>query len=404
MIHRPIDSQIKKKIKRHIIHHPGHFYYIVPPAWEKYALAELSQLTSSFKVLNQDLGGILIESDLQTIMALHIHLKLGIRFLWRIASFPCLSYKQLNRGISTIKWEYYLGFPITLQINSASISSWLYSETKLKERVNAEIECYYQDQFQYKFQQKGDNAVNLYIRMDHNRLNISLDLTGAPLYKRGWSKLKGRTPLRENIISAGFQFFKTRQYDMIIDPFCGGGTVLNELTGMISNRPPQREFSFQTLPIGQFKANDSLTPPLSQSAPFIYYGGDISFNHLLISQQNLQESLSLSKIILCQGNALDPLPLKTTHRRILIFTNPPYGWKLSNPSEANRLLLRFLQSKMESDCETDAGFFFPPVKWLVPVTDRIIEFPYGGQRLAFYQIDNLKSKRERLKHVEPSTM
>jgi len=97
--------------------------------------------------------------------------------------------------------------------------------------------------------QVGDRG-ELTLRRDRGQLVISVDATGAPLFKRGWRARIGAAPLRETLaagilLACGYDGSRP-----FLDPMCGSGTLAIEAALIAGRRAPGlgRRFALETLP------------------------------------------------------------------------------------------------------------------------------------------------------------
>ncbi|MFZ4403643.1 MAG: hypothetical protein ACOYOK_06020 [Pseudobdellovibrionaceae bacterium] len=198
-------------------------------------------------------GGVEVECEFFTAVQFNFFLKTATRVLWRIGDFKVKDFPKLFQKLSSFPWSTYFHPQQKVAAKISAQSSRLGHEKR--------IEKVLQDVFVAKkinwisFAGSSDKSAHasLYIRMLDDHCWLSLDLSGEPLYKRGWSHLKGEAPLRESIAAwillqmtalHNFSFLKKVE---LIDPFCGSGTFLNEAMTMTTPLWSQRNFSFQTL-------------------------------------------------------------------------------------------------------------------------------------------------------------
>ena len=88
--------------------------------------------------------------------------------------------------------------------------------------------------------ERPDVRVNL--RLKRDRARLSLDLSGAPLHRRGWRSGQGEAPLKENLAAAVLlRADWPRIYaegGALVDPMCGSGTLLIEAAWMAAGIAP----------------------------------------------------------------------------------------------------------------------------------------------------------------------
>ena len=82
--------------------------------------------------------------------------------------------------------------------------------------------------------------ISLVIRK--GRAIVSIDLGGGPMHRRGWRKLQGEAPLKENLAAAvlmrGGWPKRYAEGGDLLDPMCGSGTLLIEGALMVADVAP----------------------------------------------------------------------------------------------------------------------------------------------------------------------
>lgn len=74
---------------------------------------------------------------------------------------------------------------------------------------------------------------------------MGLDTTGESLHKRGYRKLTAKAPIAENLAAALIMLTPWKADRILVDPFCGSGTIPIEAAMMAANMAPgmNREFT-----------------------------------------------------------------------------------------------------------------------------------------------------------------
>jgi putative N6-adenine-specific DNA methylase len=213
----------------------------------------------------------------------------------------------------------------------------------------------------------------IFIRFEDDTCDVSLDLSGEHLHKRGYRSLVGHAPLRENIASSLLYLAQdliagpgNPKVDVIWDPMVGSGTFLLEARSL-KEGPLTRDFSFFNWPMfissAQLKSDYHIEiTALSQKAKPVYktfLGSDIQSEMLELTKQNLSDlktkiptitQISSEDLSLVTQDFLtfDPdskegkVFFKNAQTPILVVCNPPYGerLKLANPEEFFRSLFK----------------------------------------------------------------
>ena len=174
----------------------------------------------------------------------------------------------------------------------------------------------------------ADFVLNVHISADE--VTISLDSSGAPLYKRGWRVAQTEAPINE-VLAAGI--IKLSGWDgqcNFVDPMCGSGTFLVEAALIAANKNQgvyRKEFAFQNWSDYDAELFDSIYNDDSQEREFKYkiYGSDVAVQAIAIAESNIK-SAGVSKMIELKQRAL--ADWEEAPEKGVVVTNPPYGERL----------------------------------------------------------------------------
>lgn len=187
-------------------------------------------------------------------------------------------------------------------------------------------------------------------------IQLYLDWSGEPLFKRGWRRDANDAPMKENLAAtvlalAGWGGWQSRVEgallqpegvgDFLLDPFCGSGTLAIEAACMRNGMLPgaKRRFAFESQ-LGFDRAAwqrlrdqrilQSRNAALAQFGPCkdtpAIIASDITPAAIAIAQQNAHEAgLTPQDITFKQ---LDALHWTSPAAAGLLVTNPPYGERL----------------------------------------------------------------------------
>ena len=94
------------------------------------------------------------------------------------------------------------------------------------------------------FTESGESyPVRVFIKKDE--VTVGLDTTGESLHKRGYRKLTAKAPIAENLAAGLLMLTPWRGNRILVDPFCGSGTIPIEAAMMAARMAPGRNRSFQ---------------------------------------------------------------------------------------------------------------------------------------------------------------
>lgn len=326
------------------------FFLIGPLGFEESFQNEIARLqpwilgrdskptTEAIQVVNVRKGGLEIQAPkLEGFQLVH-HLKTPVRLLWRWKSKNISHVAELKSYIRNLRPQEIFEGP--LQLNIHSRKSRLNNE-KMIERVFRE---------EWKFIDENAEQI-LHVDIYDDKMTLSWDLCGDPLYKRSWATHKGLAPIRENLARLLLEdliesFTGPELSEMtLIDPMIGSGTFLWEACAW--NKPNfERKFSYQNwkgLP-ALLKAQWAGNLSLPKAGLFKdYMGFDQDAEMIKKAKKNAEIFKSAKENIqLQEQNVLEKTQFKT-QTPLLMISNPPYGERLAVQS-VEKLIAAALKS------------------------------------------------------------
>ena len=73
---------------------------------------------------------------------------------------------------------------------------------------------------------RDDPDVRVFLYWTRGRATVYLDLSGEPLFKRGYRQSGGEAPLKETLASAVLRLSGWDRKMPLVDPMCGSGTLV----------------------------------------------------------------------------------------------------------------------------------------------------------------------------------
>ncbi|MGZ3692379.1 MAG: RNA methyltransferase, partial [Pseudobdellovibrio sp.] len=162
-------------------------------------------------------GGVEFETDDHLGFQINFFSKLANRVLLRIAKFESRYYDQFEKELSKIDLEKYLDFDYLnhqLQVKIESHKSRLNNEKNLNEAFSHVL-----DKKKIKISDKARQT--LFIRIEKDRVTVSLDTSGEHLHRRGYASHRGEAPLRETLAAYLVTHLNLSSRLRLIDPFAG---------------------------------------------------------------------------------------------------------------------------------------------------------------------------------------
>lgn len=172
---------------------------------------------------------------------------------------------------------------------------------------------------------------------------LMLDTTGTGLHKRGYRPAAMEAPLRETLAAAMVILSGYRGRDILLDPFCGSGTIPIEAALIAKNRAPglQRRFAAMEFPWMPRKVWSSVAEELrakefDRSYPI--FGADSDRKAIAMAQENAKRAGVLETI---RFETKDVAVHRFEEDYGKIVTNPPYGERLLEAETAGEVYQSF---------------------------------------------------------------
>ena len=292
------------------------FFLIISPGFEHLAKKELLR-KSSLKENELTLvnGGLSFLAPLEEGLALNTILKIPTKILLRIEEFKCRDLPKLFNKFKKIPWANYLSSSEVTFHTSAKTSRLIHTK-KIEQTALSALQDFFKANPPKKIHvQRAALAAppELYLRLEDDMCQVSVNTSGEPLYKRGKNKLIGTAPLRENIAAAlALALSYHQKSKLLIDPMCGSGTLCAEAQSFESKL--QRDFSYLYFPC--FKR--TFHYPEQKALPYEnFLAFDKDPQMIKICQKNYPEL-----------KAKEADLFNTTRKEADFLINPPYNKRL----------------------------------------------------------------------------
>lgn len=225
-----------------------HFFSPCPRGLEEVLLAELEALGATR--LERVDGGVAFAGPFDLCYRANLHSRIASRVLWRLARAPYRNEADLYEAAAALPWPDHFPPERTIRVNVSATASPLRSLDFVTLRIKDAV-C---DRFRVECGRRPsvDTAnpdLRIHAFLDAASVSIYLDTSGEPLFKRGLRGTAAEAPLRENLAAGILRLAGWAPAMPLLDPMCGGGTLLLEAAEMALQRAPgsRRSFAFEKL-------------------------------------------------------------------------------------------------------------------------------------------------------------
>jgi putative N6-adenine-specific DNA methylase len=311
------------------------FFAPCPRGLEGVLADELAQLGAAGIATAE--GGVGFSGAMATAYAANLHSRIASRVLWQIGAGKYRNEDDIYRGVQALDWKGYFDPGLTIRVNVASVGSPLKSLEFITLRIK-DAAC---DKFraQTGVRPSVDTAepdVRIHAFLEPERYTLYLDTSGEPLFKRGARKVAGEAPLRENLAAGLVRLSGWTPEQPLLDPMCGGGTILVEALAIARRVPPghRREFAFSRLHGFDAPAWKRIVAQaeaaMRPQQPVQVFGSDLYGDALKLARANLEAAGFADGASLKQANVLE---ISAPAEGGVLLTNPPYGVRLGEQDD-----------------------------------------------------------------------
>lgn len=281
-------------------------------------------------------GRVDFRGDQRDIARCNLWLRSADRLLIRVGEFPAPDFGALFDQTIELPWHELLPVDARVPVSGRCVRSKLQAVPKVQGAVKkAIIENLKRKYNRFRFDETGPEfAVEVSILRDVATLTI--DTSGAGLHKRGYREVAGAAPLRETMAAGLILLSYWNRERLLIDPFCGSGTIPIEAALIGRNLAPglSRSFTAEDWPWlsrslwkdVRTEARDLRLPKLSE--PILGFDHDPAA--IRLSERSATEAGVAGDIRFKEQEVSD---LKSSREYGCIICNPPYGERLGDTEE-----------------------------------------------------------------------
>ena len=296
-------------------------------------------LDGSEALLEKRYGGVEIAGDLDAIYRLCLHSRLANRVFCELAKVRVEDDTQLYQAVSRIDWSQHLEASGSLAVSATLSRSGLTHSHFAALRVKDAIV----DQFRERSGERPSVAKNqpdiqVHVNVHQDQANISLDLSGDSLHRRGYRLEHTGAPLKEHLaaallIHAGWnkEGSETRR---LLDPMCGSGTFVIEAAMMAANMAPGLQRSYfgfshwrQHQPQRWQDCLDQARAAVIDNPDVEIFASDYDDKALQVAATNARRA-RVEQLIQFSHQQVGDLELPVAATETLVICNPPYGQRL----------------------------------------------------------------------------
>ncbi len=285
-------------------------------------------------------GRIKFEGDESDVAKCNLNLRTGNRVEIVLGGFKAETFDDLFDGVKSIPFEEYIDRDGKIIVSAKSVQSKLFAYSAIQS-VSKKAIC---ERLCKKY---GVNELNesgarykIEVAALKDYVTVTLDTSGDGLHRRGYRGLVGEAPLKETLAAALVELSVWNKTRPFADLFCGTGTIPIEACMIALNIPAglNRGFDFQNWKRFDKKIFDRAAEEskanIVTDADLRISGFDIDDKQLKLARKHA-ELADVDKYIHFQRADMRDFSSRFSHG--VIISNPPYGERLSDRKEVEKL-------------------------------------------------------------------
>jgi len=285
-------------------------------------------------------GQVRFEGEFKDIAKANIYLRSAERVYLLVGEFDATDFDMLYEKTKELNWSDLMPKNAEFPVSGNSVKSELHSVPTCQSIIKKAVvdnmkESYHKDWFK-----EDGPKYKIKFTIYKDKVLLMLDTSGEGLHKRGYRDLSTTAPLQETIAAGMINLSRWNKDRILIDPFCGSGTIPIEAAMIAKNQAPglYRNFAAERWPIFPVTAWNEVKrkarSEIEDIEPRLIIGNDIDNNVVGIARHHAEKA-GVSDIIHFQQK--DFYNFSSSRKYGYVISNPPYGERSGEKEEVEKL-------------------------------------------------------------------
>ena len=325
------------------------FELIVPCHFGLEAVMKREITDLGYEVSQAEDGRVTFLGDAEAICRANVFLRTTERVLLKVGSFRAETFEELFQGTKALPWEQYIPKDGKFWVAKASsIKSRLFSPSDIQSIMKKAMVERLKGAYGLTWFPEDGASYPLRVFIHKDIVTVAIDTSGESLHKRGYRTLTSKAPITETLAAALIILTPWKKDRILVDPFCGSGTLMIEAAMKAMNMAPglRRRFTaehYAFLPAAVWKEQrEKALSEIRRGVEFQGVGFDIDPAAVALATANAKLAGVEKHCRFFTADVKDFSPAPGA----MVFTNPPYGERLGDlaaAAELERMLGRRLE-------------------------------------------------------------
>lgn len=293
-----------------------------------------------FEIDTVENGRVYFSGDWRALVQANLWLRCADRVLLVMGKFKAVTFDSLFEQTKAIPWEKVIpkdgNFPAA---KITSVKSTLFSKSDGQRIVKKAVVERLKKVYGVSWFEENGALFPIHIQILKDEVVLSIDTSGSGLNKRGYRAHANDAPLKETMAAALVKLSRWEPHRYFLDPLCGSGTIVIEAAMIGKNIAPglKRTFvseNWPVIPAKLWKEERKAAEAAVNDKQFRLLGSDIDPAALKQARTNARLA-GVEDVVAFQK--LPVQKIETSRKYGVIVTNPPYGERLGNAQEIQKL-------------------------------------------------------------------
>ncbi len=285
-------------------------------------------------------GRVAFSGDERAVVRSNLWLRSADRVYIKLAEFEARSFEELFQGAGAVDWGDIVPSDGKTVVVGTSVKSVLHSVPDCQAIIKKAIVNRLCEKYKVEWLEETGAEFVVRFMIHKDRVLLLLDTSGAGLHKRGYRTFDVSAPIKETLAAAmvGLSFYKPGR--LLLDPMCGSGTIAIEAAMMARGIAPGLSRSFAAQNWGLIprelwqEEKKAAFESIDYGADVRIEASDIDGKAVRAAQQNAIEA----GVDDCISFRVDNVnKLRREEEYGIIITNPPYGIRIGEQEEMDRI-------------------------------------------------------------------
>lgn len=288
--------------------------------------------------LNVSDGKVTFVADEKAIPKANLWLRSADRLLLKIGEFTALSFDELFEKTKALPWGDWITRNAKFTVNGKSVKSKLFSISDCQAIVKKAVVEKLKTKYAIDWFEETGPSFTIQVALLNDVATLTIDTSGVGLHKRGYRQLAGEAPLKETMAAALIQLSYWRKNRVLLDPFCGSGTIPIEAALIGKNIAPglSRTFASEEWPRIDQKIwkeiREEASDVIDKDNSIEILASDINDKTIKIAIENASKA-RVENCIRFETMPISQVQLKNKYG--VVITNPPYSERIGTEREVN---------------------------------------------------------------------